>query len=155
VTAIGASWITHEIQTLLPDVVVVVATGQNGAPDVSWGDTFFFYDPHGRGGDAQKFPFATIVSKDYGEFDNASNLDREGVYRLNVGLSSGTYDLMFPPDSGPYDFTRLDVVMPYPIYGRNHWVCVLNPSAATVDSLRPLLAEAHGRSVRRYEKLTQ
>ena len=27
-----------------------------------------------------KFPFATIVTKDYGEFDCASNLNRPGVF---------------------------------------------------------------------------
>ncbi|MDQ6746628.1 MAG: hypothetical protein M3010_00775 [Candidatus Dormibacteraeota bacterium] len=29
-----------------------------------------------------------------------------------------------------------------------NWVCVLNPSASTFQSLRPLLSEAYGLSVR-------
>jgi hypothetical protein len=33
--------------------------------------------------------------------------------------------------------------MPHPVYGRNHWVCVLNPSDSTFESVKPLLAEAY------------
>ncbi len=33
----------------------------------------------------------------------------------------------------------VDRLLPHPVYGRMHWVCVLNPSAATFESLRPCL----------------
>lgn len=36
-----------------------------------------------------------------------------------------------------YDFTALDQIMPHPVYGKMFWVCVLNPSAATFQSLHP------------------
>ena len=29
--------------------------------------------------------------------------------------------------------------MPHPVYGPNHWVCVLNPSDTTFENLKPLL----------------
>jgi hypothetical protein len=66
-----------------------------------------------------------MVVKDYGEFDARSNLDRPGVFRLNIGISKKAYDSLFPAD-GDHDFTALDTLMPHPVYGVNHWVCVLN-----------------------------
>jgi len=42
--------------------------------------------------------------------------------------------------------------MPHPVYGRNHWVCVLNPSEATFETLKPLLREAYDRAVERYAR---
>jgi hypothetical protein len=49
--------------------------------------------------------------------------------------------------------------MPHPIYGRNHFVCVLNPSDETFESLKALLEEAYkiaaGRVVRRTERVDE
>ena len=131
----------------------MVASKENGAPEISWGDTFFFYDPERRLEGATKFPFATIVTKDYGDFDNASKLDRDGVFRLNIGVGAETYASMFPAGGETRDFSELDVVMPHPVYGRNHWICILNPSRETFDSLKPLIAEAHSRAAHRYQAL--
>jgi len=36
-----------EVVAALPGVVAVTASEANGAPEVAWGDTFFFYDPEG------------------------------------------------------------------------------------------------------------
>ena len=63
-------------------VVAHVASARTGAPEIAWGDSFFFYDPDDLES-ARRFPFATIVTKDYGEFDKASDLNRPGVFRLN------------------------------------------------------------------------
>ncbi len=60
-------------------VDVSIAAPGDGSPELAWGDTFFIYDPNRRFEATQRFPFATIVIKDYGDFDNASNLNREGV----------------------------------------------------------------------------
>ncbi len=128
-------------------VDVEVGSREGGAPEIAWGDTFFIYDPDRNLEGAGRMPFATIVTKDYGDFDNASNLNRDGVFRLNIGVSTQTFESLFP-NSG-HDFTALDVLMPHPVYGRNHWVCVLNPSDATFQELEPLLAEAYEIVVRR------
>ena len=61
----------------------------------AWGDTFFFYAPSRDVPADRKFPFATIVTKDYGEFDGASDLNREGVFRLNVGVGKETFAALF------------------------------------------------------------
>lgn len=118
--------------------------------DTSTGDTFFFYDP------ARKFPFATIVTRD-NDFDNVSKLDRPSVFRLNIGVSKPTYQSLFASVGAAdevYDFTAMDRLMPHPIYGRMYWVCVLNPSAQTFESVRPLLADAYDLSVRNHTKPT-
>jgi len=116
--------------------------------DTSTPDTFFIYDPE------RKFPFATIVTRD-DDFDNASHLDRPDVFRLNIGISKATFQSLFGAraETEPsHDFAALDRLMPHPTYGRMGWVCVLNPSAETFETLRPLLAEAYELSVERYGK---
>ena len=128
------------------DVDVQVAGPDDGSPEVAWGDTFFIHHE-----DKHRFPFATIVTKDYGDFDNLSNLNREGVFRLNIGVSKKTFDSLFPAGVD-HDFTALDELMPHPVYGPNHWVSVLNPSAETFTSLKPLLDEAYGIAAGRVER---
>jgi hypothetical protein len=51
-----------------------------------------------------------------------------------------------------HDFTGLDQLLPHPVYAPMSWVCVRNPSDATFQSVRPLLAEAYNLAVRRYER---
>ncbi len=129
-------------------VDVEVASKEGGAPEIAWGDTFFIYDPD-RNLEAQlRFPFATIVTTDNGNFDNASNLDRPDVFRLNIGVSKETFATLFP-DEAEHDFAELDRLLPHPVYGKNHFVCVLNPSDSTFQTLHPLLAEAYDIAVQR------
>ena len=132
--------ITRYIETTFAGVDIVVASKENGAPEVAWGDSFFIYDPDRNLPEPKRFPFATIVTQDYGDFDNASNLNRPGVFRLNVGVSKETFARLFGAE-GEHDFTELDRLMPHPVYGANHFVCVLNPSDSTFESVTPLLKE--------------
>lgn len=80
---------TDEIIRFVTDelggTLVVVASEENGAPEVAWGDAFFIYDFEKRTPPERHFPFATIVTNDYPGFDESSELSRDGVYRLNVG----------------------------------------------------------------------
>ena len=80
------------------------------------------------------------------------------MFRLNIGLSRETFQALFghPPGGQPdpgagYDFAALDRLMPHPVYAPQSWVCVLNPSAETFEAVRPLLAEAYERAVRRHQ----
>jgi hypothetical protein len=134
-----------------PGVDVQVASADNGAPEMAWGDTFFIYDPERNLEGPRRFPFATIVIKDYGDFDNKSNLDRSGVFRLNIGVGKKTYESFFATD-GDHDYTALDRLMPHPVYGANHWIGVLNPSDPTFERVKPLIAEAYSIAVRRLER---
>jgi hypothetical protein len=112
------------------------------------GDTFFIYDPRGDLEPKRQMPFATIVTKDYGDFDSASRLNRPDVFRLNIGVSRNTFVEMLgaQPEGSTYDYAALDRVMPHPVYAPQSWVCVLNPSPPTFDGLKPLLAEAYARA---------
>ena|SRR5438132_5948314 len=127
----------------------VVASQEAGSPEIAWGDTFFFYNPRDVDPD-HMFPFATIVTKDYGDFDSSSQLNRPGVFRLNIGLDKKLYQSMFGASREvaiSYDFAALDEIMPHPVYARQYWVCVLNPSAETFEAARPLLAAAYALAV--------
>src|SRR5258708_6889494 len=157
--------ITQYISNSFAGVDVVVASQEAGSPEVAWGDTFFSFDPDRNLAPAHRFPFATIVPKDYGDFDRASNLNRPGVFRLNVGVSKDTYRSLFGPQPPPpgaggvvdtgHDFTALDQLLPHPVYAPQSWVCVLNPSAATFQTVvQPLLAEAYDRTVSRQARRT-
>jgi len=121
------------------------------------GDTFFYYDPQHTLDFKTLFPFATIVAKDYGDFDNASHLDRPEVFRLNIGVSRDTFRALvgYPPSeastkSAACDFAALDRLMPHPVYAEQSWVCVLNPGPETFEAIKPLLAEAYARATTRY-----
>ena len=126
------------IASAFRDVDVQVAAPEDGSPEIAWGDTFFIHHD-----DKHRFPFVTIVTKDYGDFDNLSNLNREGVWRLNIGVSKKTFDSLFGDDA-THDYTALDVLMAHPVYAGNHWISVLNPSDATFASLKRYLEEAYG-----------
>ncbi len=114
------------------------------------GDTFIFYDPEHNLDPKHRMPFATIVTKDYGDFDNASHLHRPHVFRLNIGVGRETFRALFGPpvsarsgESASVDFAALDRLMPHPVYAPQSWVCVLNPSAETFEAVKPLLADAY------------
>ena len=105
----------------------------------SYGYTFFFF------GSERKLPFATIASAD-NEHDSISNLDRPGVFRLNIGVSKKTFQSLFGKDrvdTASYDYTALDRVMPHPEYAAWNFICVLNPSEATMTEVKLFLAEAY------------
>ena len=111
----------------------------------NFGYTFFFY------GSDRMHPFATFISSDY-DYDNFSNLNRPGVFRLNIGISRETFRSLFGTakvDISNYDFTAVDVLMPHPEYASQNFICVLSPSDTTFERVRGLLAEAYDIAVRR------
>jgi hypothetical protein len=143
----------------MPDVAVLTASAENGAPEVAWGDTFFFYEPPGAGPDARRMPFATIVRNDYGGDDAVSELGRPEVFRLNVGVGRERFEGLvgFAPAAyaahrGEFDHAALDVLTPHPVYAAQGWVAVLNPGERTAGPARSLLAEAHARARAAHER---
>ena len=60
--------ITHWVTTSFAGVDAAVGSQEAGSPEISWDDTFFIYDPERNREGAQRLPFATIVTKDYGDF---------------------------------------------------------------------------------------
>ena len=133
---------------------------------VEAGNHFFFYNPDPNVPPDHMFPWATLMVNDVN--DPFSNLDRPSIYRLNIGVSKATFQSLFGTDQRPgsmkntaegepvfsgYDYTALDQVMPHPVYGKMHWVCVLNPSDKTFETLvHPLLDEAYALARDKYSK---
>lgn len=128
-------------------------------PATAWGELAFFYNPGHRL--PRGIYFVTIKEKD-GDRDRASNLGRPGIFRLNIGISRPTWRERFGPQPARpaaggvvatgHDSAVLDQLVPHPVYGWMSWVSVLNPSAATFETLKPLLAEAHDLAVAKFAK---
>jgi hypothetical protein len=141
----------------LDGVVAVVASAESGAPEVAWGDWFFYYDPEGSETN-QQLPFATVVVTDYPGWDSQSQLDRDGVFRLNVAVGRGAYEHLIghpaaaghAEHSGDYDYAELDVLLPHPIYAAQGWVSIVNPGPRTAVLAKRLVADAHELAQRRW-----
>jgi len=147
---------------IIKDIIERIEKDFEGVvPKPSWGETSLFYNP------GRLLPngvyFCTLKEKN-GENDKASGLDREGVFRLSIGITKETFEKHFgsrpkrPPKGGvinaTHDFTAQNELMPHPIYGWMSWVQVLNPSAPTFESLLPLITEAHENAVIKFNKKT-
>ncbi|OGO56469.1 MAG: hypothetical protein A2V85_03750 [Chloroflexi bacterium RBG_16_72_14] len=124
--------VTTWITTTYPDTVVTTALSA----------TFFSLD-------ASASPnFATIVTTDEHDLGAPSNLARPGVYRLNIGVGRTTFKRLVGSTTDP-DYAELDRVIPHPVYAKQHWVAILNPSRRTFDEVvKPLIAEAYERDAK-------
>ena len=70
----------------------ITRTLEGVVPTEAWGETAFFYNP---GQQLKRGTyFATLKQKD-GDNDRASALDRDGVFRLNIGLPVPDYTELF------------------------------------------------------------
>lgn len=125
----------------------------------SWGERGIFYNPENK----LKRGIYVLTVKEYdGENDASSELDRPGVYRVNVGVRKSTFERMFgprpkrPPKGGrvdmDFDFSAMDQIMPAPVYAWMSWICVLNPSEQTFETLKPLITEAYEYAKEKYGK---
>jgi hypothetical protein len=127
----------------------------------NWGERGLFYNPD------NKFPLGAYVltfkEKD-GENDSASKIDRGGIYRLNLKISKETFIALFGsiPKRAPagkavntdHDFTKLDEVMPHPVYAWMTWICILNPTVKTIEAMerQHLFEEAYQNAVDKINK---
>jgi hypothetical protein len=125
-----------------PDVEAVVHYIQETYPETDTVEAmnayFFSLDPE------KHWPnYATLVTTD--EHDDASDLDRTGVFRLNLGVDRETFERIAMSDPEP-DYTAFDRLLPHPVYGQQHWISILNPTHETFrDTVVPLVAVAHDR----------
>jgi len=122
------SWIT----TTYPDTVVAEAMGA----------TFFSLDE-------RHWPnFATIVTTDEHDVGTPSDLARSGVFRLNIGVGKATFERLVGGIAEP-DSAALDRIIPHPVYSKQRWIAILNPSRNSFDDVvKPLIAEAYQRLAR-------
>ncbi|MGW8728120.1 DUF6194 family protein [Streptomyces sp. NPDC055808] len=137
------------------DGTLTVSPGPgDGSPEISWGDTFFYYSPEGVIPQAAQ-PFATIVTKDQ-PGDERSRLDRPDAFRVNVaaGKESFTSWTGHAPREPATDEDPgvTDAVMAHPVYGSAGWLAVVNPGRGTDAAVRELLRKAHHLARSRYER---
>ncbi|MFC5470995.1 DUF6194 family protein [Cohnella suwonensis] len=103
----------------------------------NFGYSFFFV------GDDHRFPFVTIADSD-NDYDDVSNLNREEVFRLNIGVSKETFNnLIAGLLNEGIDYSALNAFLPHPHYSRQHFVCILNPVDGNVEKTKQLIIEAH------------
>ena len=89
--------------------------------------------------------YATIVTTDEHDVGAPSNLARPGAFRLNIGVGRETFERLVGSMDRP-DYAAYDRILPHPVYAKQRWVSILNPSDATFrDVVLPLIAEAHDR----------
>lgn len=125
----------------------------------SWGEKGIFYNPENKL--KRGIYILTLKEKD-GENDKGSALNRDGIYRVNLGIRKKTFLNMFTavpkrPAKGcvvelDYDFTQTDKIIPHPVYAWMSWICVLNPSSETFEALKPLINEAYEYAKEKYKK---
>ena len=151
-TGVDAAMLADRILTL-PGVEQIEASEENGSPEGAWGDRFFYVGPDRRQ------PFATIVEHDVPGFDEASRLDRPGVFRLNLDLGRAEFESLFgftPKDfehhRHEFDFARLGTVVPHPGYALYGFVSIVMPGPQMLPEIDRLLAIAHARAVDRRER---
>lgn len=123
----------------------------------SWGGKGIFYNPN----HSLKRGIYVLTLKDGdGAHDKASYLDRENVYRLNIGIRKNTFLNLFHelpqrPSAGEivamdYDFTALDRLMPHPVYAWMGWIAVCNPTIQTFEECKPYIQEAYEFAIEKY-----
>src|SRR5579862_4785580 len=114
-----------------------VAELANVEREENFGYSFFFV-----GGD-HRLPFVTFANSDH-DYDNVSNLNRDGVFRVNIGVGKDTFSNLFADlGSEPIDYTALNVFLPHPDYARQHFICILNPSGVNIEKTKQCILEAH------------
>jgi hypothetical protein len=133
--------------------------------NINWGERGLFYNP------GNKLPLGaymlTFKEKD-GKHDAASHINRRpGDFRMNLKISKPTFIQLFGeipkrPAAGSviatgHDFTERDIIMPHPVYGWMTWICVVNPSEATIERMESLhlFQEAYDAAVATFCKKTK
>ncbi|WP_329153778.1 DUF6194 family protein [Streptomyces sp. NBC_01456] len=138
----------------LGGVLAVTPGPDDGSPEISWGDTFFFSAPDGVVPAATQ-PFATIVTKNY-PGDGRSRLDRPDTFRVNVaaGKESFRHWTGHAPcePAADEDPGVIDTVLAHPVYGCAGWLAVVNPGPRTATALRDLLRTAHHLALARHDR---
>lgn len=131
------------------EVETFITSLENVQQEEAYGYLFFFV------GDDHRLPFVTIANSD-SEYDNVSNLNRAGVFRINIGISKKTFNsLIAQANAEPIDYSILDTFLPHPEYAKQSFVCILNPSGENIEVTKQLIMEAHSIAAARLRRKTE
>lgn len=127
--------------------------------ETGWGERGIFYNPDDK---LKRGIYILTVKEKDGDNDKGSDLDREGIYRVNLGIRKSTFSEMFGstperPGKGcvvdmDYDFSSINTIIPHPVYAWMGWICVLNPSPKCFEELKPLIRESYEFAKEKYAK---
>ena len=125
----------------------------------AYGERSFFYNPDNSL--PKGIYFATIKESD-GPNDKSSKLDRDGIFRLSLGVGKKNFQNLFGaiparPLKGviidyDFDFSILGVLMPHPIYAWISWVAINNPTSANLETLKYLLDNSYQSVITKFAK---
>lgn len=144
----------------IDSIIEYTTTNHEGTVvNYNWGEQGLFYNPDNV---LPKGIYILTFKEKDGPNDKASNLNREGYYRLNLGISKVTFMSMFGsipsrPTAGKivntgHNFQDVDTLMPHPVYGWMAWIGVINPGKSTFEKLKPLIAESIELAKIKYQK---
>ena len=131
------------------EVEQFVTSLENVQQTENFGYIFYFV------GDDHRLPFVTLANTD-NEYDSASNLSRDGVFRINIGVSRETFKQIigeFSPES--VDYSALNVFLPHPDYAAQNFICILNPASENVETTKKMILEAHSIATTRFQRKTK
>lgn len=125
----------------------------------SWGERGIFYNPSRV---LKRGVYVLTVKEKDGNNDRSSQLNRNGTFRVNLGMRKQTFQNLFGelpkrPAKGSvvemsYDFTNTDTIMPHPVYAWMGWICVLNPTIETFESLKTYIQESYEFAKEKFSK---
>lgn len=125
----------------------------------SWGEKGIYYNPCNT---LKRGVYILTIKEKDGDNDKSSNLNRDNIFRVNLGIRKTTFKEFFGeipkrPSSGNtvdmnYDFAELDKIIPHPVYAWMGWISVLNPSIETFETLKSFIEEAYGFSKEKFSK---
>lgn len=128
------------------EVEAFVASLDNVEREDNYGYVFYFV------GDDHRLSFVTVANSD-NEYDNQSNLNRDGVFRVNIGISKKSFDaLLGDYDPEAVDYSVLNTFLPHPDYAKQSFICILNPSGENETLTKQYITEAHDIAAARLAK---
>lgn len=125
----------------------------------SWGERGIFYNPKRV---LKRGVYVLTIKEKDGENDKGSSLNRDNVFRVNIGLRKASFIKRFGyiPERPPagktvkmdFDFTVLNTIIPHPVYAWMGWVCVLNPTDETFMEFKEMIQESYEFSMEKFLK---
>ena len=125
----------------------------------TWGEVGVFYNPDLK---LKKGVYVLTIKEKDGKNDSGSNLDRAGIFRVNIGVRKTTFIKLFgtlPARAAagelvdmPYDFGSMDTILPHPVYAWMGWISIINPSKHTFEELKVFIQESYDYAKEKYSK---
>lgn len=89
--------------------------------------------------DGRKVPFVSIAETD-NQYDDVAGLNREGLFRVNIGIGRAAFKRIFPVERTEVDFGETNSFLPHPHYANQGYICILNPESENIFETEKLIA---------------